>query len=1306
MDFQDLAFGETRDVTFVYEVTDLDGDSDQATVTITVTGANDDPVITSDAGDAVGTVVEAGNKDDGTPEAGDPTANGTLTWSDVDNGATATWSGDATGTYGSFVIDPNTGDWTYTLDNNDADTDALAEGETGIETFTATITDEHGGTAIQIVTITITGKNDAPVITSSASEAEGDVIEAGNLDDGTVVPGTPVATGTLTSSDPDNGATATWTGDDTGTYGTFSIDPNTGEWTYTLNNADPDTQNLAEGESDTEVFTVTVTDDNGARETIDVTITVTGTNDSPVVTSDAADASGTVIEAGNLDNGNPVAGDPTANGSLSSSDVDNGSTATWSGDATGTYGSFTIQADGDWSYVLDNNSAATQALTEGEVVYDTFVATVTDDMGAVTTEIVTITVTGTNDSPVITSGTGDAEGDVVEDGSLHDGTEVPGTPSATGTLSFTDPDNVVSQNATWSIDADGGNATDLGNMSIDPATGQWTYTLDQGAADYLNEQEVVTETFTATITDEFGATSTETVTITITGTNDSAELNSVDDAPAPRMVGAEWLSIDVDDAMINATGQAVVDVSGFSASPTSSNDIIINDVGTEALTQLEIKNFGGAGDADDKIRLDLTAFDDDFTLIINGESPGDQLILTGVDSVVYNADFTQTVTYTGSDGQTHVVTISDDIPFDQVTHYGTDDDIVDGTSADEVISDGYTDYAGDEVQDTADNVIFGHGGADTITGGTGADTIFGDFDKPAGTLTEDLSQPDPSAEQLTFSITDAEIDGNGDVVLNVEDIAVDVDGQEDIVFTDDGTEAITSIHIAKMGKGDDEQDVFRFDLSTFDDDFTITVWSEGTEDYFVFSNAQSIVDNGDGTSTITYTGSDDQTHYVTIDTGLAQLEFYTSDVSEEYDDVIDAGSGDDSVDGGYGQDVIDGGDGADTLIGNVGSDTIAGGAGDDVIFGDFSAPLEPLPAQDPLPWAEQISVGIDDGDIDDVDGTVSIPINQHTANINMSQDVTITDGGTEAISEIRVSQLGGGQVDVIRLDLTGFDDDFDFIAENVGPEDVVIFTGADSVVDNGDGTQDITFTGSDGQTHTVVVDVNNAQLDITYAVVDETSFANDNDVIDGGAGDDTIDSGYGDDTIVASSGNDSIIGGDGTDTYDATSSTTLTDEAFAVTVDGVGDATVVKTVDGSTDTLTGVEFDHRGRGRRRRHHHILGGCRGESDPGPRRRRVRHIHSRQRRSDCFRRTRRAIAGGYPVRHLYAARSALSGASEWRLQVYGDDLEFQVDGTTFDNFEQVNFGIDDPMVVCFVKGTRILTRGRRDERSRTWRRPIRS
>ena len=51
-DFEDLAEGETRDVTFVYEVEDANGDTDQATVTITVTGNNDAPTLAAGVGNA------------------------------------------------------------------------------------------------------------------------------------------------------------------------------------------------------------------------------------------------------------------------------------------------------------------------------------------------------------------------------------------------------------------------------------------------------------------------------------------------------------------------------------------------------------------------------------------------------------------------------------------------------------------------------------------------------------------------------------------------------------------------------------------------------------------------------------------------------------------------------------------------------------------------------------------------------------------------------------------------------------------------------------------------------------------------------------------------------------------------------------------------------------------------------------------------------------------------------------------------------------------------------------------------------
>ena len=98
---------------------------------------------------------------------------------------------------------------------------------------------------------------------------------------------------------------------------------------------------------------MTVTDDKGATATQDVLITINGTNDAPVITSGAQ--AGTVKEDTTL----------TATGTVASSDVDHGATAAYSGDATGTYGSFAIDAStGVWTYTLDN--AGHQDLAEGE----------------------------------------------------------------------------------------------------------------------------------------------------------------------------------------------------------------------------------------------------------------------------------------------------------------------------------------------------------------------------------------------------------------------------------------------------------------------------------------------------------------------------------------------------------------------------------------------------------------------------------------------------------------------------------------------------------------------------------------------------------------------------------------------------------------------------------------------------------------------------------------------------------------------------------------------------------------------------
>ena len=89
----------------------------------------------------------------------------------------------AAGGFGTFTITA-AGVWTYTLNNTNSAVQALNVGNTLTDSFTVTTVD---GTA-QVVTITISGSNDAAIVSGTAT---GSVIEAG-----TASPGTPTATGT------------------------------------------------------------------------------------------------------------------------------------------------------------------------------------------------------------------------------------------------------------------------------------------------------------------------------------------------------------------------------------------------------------------------------------------------------------------------------------------------------------------------------------------------------------------------------------------------------------------------------------------------------------------------------------------------------------------------------------------------------------------------------------------------------------------------------------------------------------------------------------------------------------------------------------------------------------------------------------------------------------------------------------------------------------------------------------------------------------------------------------------------------
>ena len=300
-----------------------------------------------------------------------PSVSGLIVAKDDDN-AVLTFGGDGYGVFGSLVVNPDTGVWTYTLDDR---AQGLAQGQTETDSFEITVTDAIGATVCKTVKVTLTGANDAPEITMNS------VLDGGVEEDAGVT-----VSGQIDAKDADNGAILTFGAGDTdgisavGEFGSLVVDPVTGVWTYTL---DDRVQNLAQEQTEFESFQVSVSDEFGASAMATVTISVTGSND-------AAAISGTATGA--------VAEDVTtsANGTLSVADPDTGE-AMFQMPAVlvGSYGDFAFDPlSGAWSYALD--PARANSLTTGQVVHESLAVASLDGTA---NQLIDVTVTGSNDRP-------------------------------------------------------------------------------------------------------------------------------------------------------------------------------------------------------------------------------------------------------------------------------------------------------------------------------------------------------------------------------------------------------------------------------------------------------------------------------------------------------------------------------------------------------------------------------------------------------------------------------------------------------------------------------------------------------------------------------------------------------------------------------------------------------------------------------------------------------------------------------------------------------------------------------------------
>lgn len=234
-------------------------------------------------------------------------------------------------------------------------------------------------------------------------------------------------------------------------FGSFSTNE-LGQWQYNLNNQLEDVQSLPSGDSINDLINLTT----NTGEKIQITIEINGSNDQAVITGSKQGE----LQAMSIEElgAQELKTHPSISGKLEVSDIDLGEARFQTNfEIQGNFGSAQINAQGEWTYTLNNDADAVQGLRSGEKLLDMFSVNTLDG----TKQLIQINIEGVNDKPFL-SGDNDAVLDLSS--SLE----------AQGSLIINDPDfGESSFQALTSIRSSLG----YGSADID-AQGNWSFKLD------------------------------------------------------------------------------------------------------------------------------------------------------------------------------------------------------------------------------------------------------------------------------------------------------------------------------------------------------------------------------------------------------------------------------------------------------------------------------------------------------------------------------------------------------------------------------------------------------------------------------------------------------------------------------------------------------------------------------------------------------------------------------------------------------------------------------------------------------------
>jgi VCBS repeat-containing protein len=510
--------------------------------------------------------------------------------------------------------------WSYSI--ADGALDFLGQDQTAKVVSTVTLDDHQGQKTTADVTITITGKNDAPTLAAVSTDPLTDTAANDSF---------PHITGTLVGSDADHGETATLyyavldgtTAVTTlaGHYGALTVNSD-GTYEYV---PDATAINALSAGPYLDTFTVQTKDAHGATGTATFTVNVTGANDTPVLSDGSL---GKFTDTAAADSFSDLTGH------LAGTDADTGDTLTYSllnsdHHATSTisshYGALTVNADGSYTYVPD--AASINALPEGSHYSDSFTVQVMDSHGAATTATYTVDLTGANDTPTLSD---------LNIGTLTDTTATDTFSNLTGQLVGKDVDS--GDTLTYSVlNADHHATTTVaghyGALTVN-SDGSYSYVPNAAAINALSEGSYP-DTFTVQTTDAHGATGTATLTVDVTGVNDAPVIN-VDQISVTQIrdeqVIVHGLSVTDADAAADETFTiaAATDDSSSNVNPSSGTGSLAD---INSTLHTVTYNEGSGEPATDKVTLTVTdgyGATDTVNLIFNlAESSDDHVNLNG-----------------------------------------------------------------------------------------------------------------------------------------------------------------------------------------------------------------------------------------------------------------------------------------------------------------------------------------------------------------------------------------------------------------------------------------------------------------------------------------------------------------------------------------------------------------------------------------------------------------------------------------------------------------------------------------------------